>query len=110
MALTLLAVLLVVFGGPRTRLDETGTGPVERRALGSSVVSVNSFDDGLHGVTQRLPVPAHDLSVAAGLIAVVGLIGLKRAWAVSLLADGDRLLLGMLGVRYRRRGPPLLAN
>jgi hypothetical protein len=99
----LFCLLLAVLGG--RQLSGTEAQAVAS-PLKSATLSV-AADDGLLAVASRAPVPAQEARLDIGPATAIGATAvLILAWMAALTVARGRLVLDVLGVCCRRRGPP----
>ena len=101
----LVCLLLAVFGGRQLAASETRflIAPLD----GATVSSAS--DDGLLAVASRTPVPAQEARLHFGVATALSSADVLMLMCMAALAVGSgRLMMDMLGVRVRRRGPPAL--
>jgi hypothetical protein len=100
-----LAAVLAMFGGSRWHSADVTLFSHADSTVAADGVSVDAH----HAVVERLIPSSNDaavkLAVAAGAVAVAGL---ALVWSGALLPRASDVVLGALGVRWRRRGPPHL--
>ena len=101
----LFCLLLALLGGRQLAGAESQSFALQLEGARMSSAS----DYGLLAVSSRAPVPAQEARLQVGAIIVTGITALLMlVWTAALAVGRGRLVLDMLGVRVRRRGPPAL--